>query len=158
MESMTLLDTILIKMPNVGKWQRTFFTHLVFLFMQIKGRINFLQMGRYGAYNESTYRLNFSKPFDFQGFNAELIRQKGSGHYVVAFDPSHIRKSGKNTYGIGRFWSGCDSSVKKGLELGGFAVCDIDNHTAFHWEGLQTPGKAALEAKGQTLLEYYAGL
>jgi hypothetical protein len=46
--------------------------------------------------------------------------------------------------------------VKKGLELGGFALCDIDN--PFHWEGIQTPDKATLEAKGQTLLTYYADL
>jgi hypothetical protein len=59
-------------------------------------------MGRYGDYNESTYRVTFSKSFDFAGFNAALIRQKGSGHYVIAFDPSHIRKSGKQTYGIGK--------------------------------------------------------
>jgi len=158
MESMPLVVTILAKMSGIGKWQRTFFTHLICLFMQIKGRINFMQMGRYGRYNESTYRINFSKSFDFQGFNTELIKTKGSGQYVIAFDPSHIRKSGKHTFGRGKFWSGCDNAMKAGLELGGFAVCDIDNHTALHLEGIQTPSHATLKAKGQTLLDYYADL
>lgn len=158
MEHMPLIGTILAKMPEIGKWQRTFFTHLLCLFMQIKGRINFMQMARYGRYNELTYRMNFSKAFDFQGFNRELIKSKGSGHYVIAFDPSHIRKSGKHTFGRGKFWSGCDNAMKMGLELGGFAVCDIDNHTALHLEGFQTPSPADLKAKGQTLLDYYADL
>lgn len=158
MESMTLVGTILGKMSGIGKWQRIFFTHLLCLFMQIKGRINFMQMGRYGQYNESTYRINFSKAFDFQSFNRELINSKGSGHYVIAFDPSHIRKSGKHTFGRGKFWSGCDNVMKMGLELGGFAVCDIANHTALHLAGFQTPSAADLKAKEQTLLDYYADL
>jgi Transposase DDE domain len=158
MESITLVGTILSKMSGIGKWQRIFFAHLLCLFMQIKGRINFMQMGRYGWYNESTYRVNFSKSFDFQGFNRELILAKGSGHYVIAFDPSHIRKSGKHTFGRGKFWSGCDNAVKTGLELGGFAVCDIDNHTALHLTGFQTPSPSDLKAKDQTLLDYYANL
>lgn len=155
---MTLLGTILGKMSGTGKWQGTFFAHLICLFMQVKGRINFIQMGRYGRYNESTYRANFGKTFDFQGFNTELIKARGSGHYVVAFDPSHIRKSGKHTFGRGKFWSGCDNAMKAGLELGGFAVCDMDNHTALHLEGFQTPSPARLKAEGQTLLDYYADL
>lgn len=126
--------------------------------MQIKGRINFTQMGRYGKYNEATYRTNFSHSFDFQGFNRELILSNGSGHYVVAFDPSHIKKSGKHTFGRGKFWSGCDQSMKMGLELGGFAVCDVDNHTAFHLEGFQTPSPSDLKAKEQSLLDYYGDL
>jgi hypothetical protein len=135
-----------------------FFTHLLCLFMQIKGRINFRQMARYGQYQESTYRMNFGKAFDFQRFNRALIKSKCSGHYVIAFDPSPIRKSGKETFGQGKFWSGCDNSMKMGLELGGFAVCDIDNHTALHLVGFQTPSPADLQAQGQTLLDYYANL
>lgn len=158
MESITLIGTILAKMPEVGKWQKTFFVHIICLFMRIKGRINFMQMGRYGHFNESTYRMNFSKYFDFQGFNTNLVQSKGSGHYVIAFDPSHIRKSGKTTFGRGKFWSGCDNAMKAGLELGGFAVCDIDNHTALHLVGFQTPSPSDLKATGQSLLAYYASL
>lgn len=156
MESSTLLETILAQMSDINKWQRNFFIHLICLFMQIKGRINFIQMGLYGRYNESTYRVNFSRGFDFQSFNRALILSKGSGHDVVAFDPSHLRKSGKHTFGQGKFWSGCDQSMKAGLELGGFAVCDVDNHTALHLEGFQTPSPEDLKSKGQTLLDYDA--
>jgi hypothetical protein len=126
--------------------------------LQLRGRLNFTQMGRYGVYNEVTYRENFKKLFDFQLFNRTLIQTTGSGHFVVAFDPSHIKKSGTKTFGVGYFWSGCDSKMKRGLEFGGFAVCDIDNHTAFHLEGFQTPSPAQLADKGETLLSYYTNL
>ena len=71
-------------------------------------------MSRYGCFSDTTYRNNFEKSFDFGKFNGEHIRQKGTGHHVIIFDPSHIRKSGKDTFGKDRFGSGCDSSMKQG--------------------------------------------
>jgi hypothetical protein len=156
MESRTLLSAILAKLPNIGKWQREFIIHLIPLFMSIKGRINFMQMSRYGTYSMTTYRNNFDKPFDFGLFNAEHIRQQGSGHHAIIFDPSHIQKSGKHTFGKGKFWSGCDSSVKPGLEIGGIAVGDIIHHAAFHYEAVQTPSPSELKSNGTNLLVHYA--
>lgn len=158
MESQTLVSAILAKLPNIGKWQSQFITHLIPLFMSIKARINFMQMSRFGTYSMTTYRNQFNKPFSFGEFNAEHIRQKGSGYHAIFFDPSHIRKSGKHTFGKGLYWSGCDSSMKQGLEIGGIAVGDIVNHTAFHFEAIQTPTSTALKLAGKTLLEHYADL
>jgi hypothetical protein len=68
----------------------------------------------------------------------------------VAFDPSHIAKSGKKTYGLGSYWSGCAGQVKHGLEICGFAAVDILRNTAFHLNAVQTP-----KPENQTLLQYY---
>ena len=47
------------------------------LFMAIPGKVNFLQMGRYGEFSEQTYRNNFeNEAFDWFAFNE--YRQKGS--------------------------------------------------------------------------------
>lgn len=70
-------------------------TEIFMLFLSIKGRINFLQLARYGQFVEQRYRQQFEKPFDFMEFNKELAISYGSGHYVIAFDPSYISKSGK---------------------------------------------------------------
>lgn len=158
MESSTLVSAILGKMSNVSKWQRNFIIHLIPLFMSIKGRINFRQMSRYGCFSDTTYRNNFEKSFDFGKFNGEHIKQKGTGHHVILFDPSHIRKSGKHTFGKGRFWSGCDSSMKQGLEIGGIAVGDVEHHTAFHYEAIQTPNAESLKKDSKSLLIHYADL
>jgi hypothetical protein len=54
------------------------------LFLSIRGRINFLQLGRYGKYKEQRYWQQFEKSFDFLTFNKELTLSQGSGKYVIA--------------------------------------------------------------------------
>ena len=126
------------KLPNVNKWQAKFIPSILILFMSIKGRINFLQLARYGDHPEQYYRNQFNKSFDFLSFNKNLVLEHASKHLTIAFDPSYISKSGKATAGLGYFWSGCAGKTKRGLEIGGIAVIDIDNHTAFHLEAVQT--------------------
>ena len=140
------------KMQNVNKWQYQFLLEVFGLYLSIKGRINFLQFERFGKRTEQSYRNQFAQNFDFLDFNKQLILEEGSGHFTIAFDPSYISKSGKSTYGVGYYWSGVAGSTKWGLEIGGIGVIDIDNHTAFHLEAVQTPND--LESK--TLLGFYA--
>lgn len=45
---------------------------------------------------------------------------------AIAIDPSYISKSGKRTPWIGYFWSGCAGQVKRGLEIMGIGVINID--------------------------------
>lgn len=158
MESIALVSAILVKMSNIGKWQHQFIVHVIPLFMSIRGRINFMQMSRYGTYSMTSYRNNFDKPFDFGLFNSEHIKMKGTGYHVLIFDPSHVRKSGKSTFGKGRFWSGCDNQTKLGLEIGGIAVGDVEHHTAFHYEAIQTPNAGDLKLSGKNLLDHYANI
>jgi len=70
--------------------------------LSIKGRIIFLQFGRFSPFGEQTYRNHFEKKFDFFSFNKLLISYVASDELVVAFDPSFIPKSGKATYGRGK--------------------------------------------------------
>lgn len=125
--------------------------HIFNLFLGIKGRLNFLQFERYGKYGEQTYRNRFEQKFSFLDFNKSIIAGHASDHLAIAFDPSYISKSGKQTPGTGYFWSGVAGRAKWGLEIGGLAAVDIDNHTAFHLEAVQTIDLK----KGGTLLEYY---
>ncbi len=147
----THINSVLEKMSNINNWRKDFINETFILFLCIKGRINFLQLARYGKHKEQRYRQQFENPFDFLTFNKELTLAHGSGRYVVAFDPSYINKSGKRTPGVGYFWSGCASKAKWGLEIGGLAAIDIDNHTAFHLEAVQT-----MISNEQTLSEWYS--
>ena len=54
--------------------------------------------------------------------------------------------------------SGCDASMKQGLEIGGIAIGDVVNHTAFHYEALQTPNADSLKNLDKSLLAHYADL
>ena len=148
-----LISSMIDKLPNINQWRRTFLLEILILFLSIRGRINFLQLARYGKYKEQRYRQQFEKRFDFLTFNKELTLSQGSGRYAIAFDPSYVSKSGKVTPGVGWYWSGCASKAKWGLEIGGLAAIDIDNHTAFHLEAVQT-----LASDNQSLSDWYAGV
>ena len=142
------------KMQNVNKWQSDFILDIYLLFLSIKGRLNFLQFGRFGKHSEQRFRNQFEKSFDHLSFNKELVLENGSGHYTIAFDPSYIGKSGKYTPGVGWYWSGVAGKSKWGLEISGIAAIDIENHTGFHLEAVQTPNTLV---KGE-LLQHYSNI
>lgn len=125
------------------------------LFLCIRGRINFLQLGRFGVFKEQRYRQQFEKQFNFLEFNKQLLLTSCGSKYAIAFDPSYISKSGKKTPGLGYFWSGCAGRPKWGLEIAGLAAIDIENHTAFHLEAVQT---LADDNKDSTLVDWYANV
>jgi hypothetical protein len=154
-------DTILSWKTRIGrisglrKPQKEFLTHMLALFLSIKGRINFLQLARHTQqYGESTCRLQFEEYVDFPALNQEYILQKSSRHLVLAFDLSYLPKSGKATSGVGKYWSGSHQMPMWGLEAGLLSVIDIDHHTAFHLDAIQTPDKAEREAKQIDLADH----
>jgi DDE superfamily endonuclease len=152
----TLTAAILSKMSEVGKWQSDFLQHLFRLALSMRYRFNFLNMERQGRYNESTYRHNFQRDFDWLGFNQQMILDNTLSERIIVFDPSHISKSGKFTPGVGWHWSGSAGAPKWGLEIGGFSVVDIVNHTALHLYAEQTLPK--IVEKSSSLLTYYGDL
>lgn len=150
----TLTATILGKMCEIGKWQKRFMIKNMVLQLRLRGRHNFSHMARYSTYNESTFRENYGRDFDFATFNSELIGLVCSAEKIAAFDPSYISKSGKRTPGCGYFWSGCAGKAKWGLEIGGFAIIDKQSHTAMHLVADQT-----LNVQDHSsLLSYYGEL
>ena len=116
----------------------SFFVDATIGVLTINGRINFLQLARYCKSCEQRFRQNFRKKFDWISFNQNFV-QKQSGHrYAIAIDPSFISKSGKHTPGISYFWSGCAQSMKRGLEILGVALVDVDTHDATAIRAVQT--------------------
>ena len=142
----------------LNKSRKDFIVSVLWHILSIKGRINFLQLGRFSPLCEQTFRNQFEIEFDFLSFNKELINQVVCDERIVAFDPSYIPKAGKSTYGRGRYWSGVAGKAKWGLDICGFAVVDIVNNTALHLKAWQTPSANELAENGLNLLTHYAGL
>ena len=143
---------------NISKSFQKVFMDAIKLFMAIPDRINFLQMGRYGCFSEQTYRNNFENDgFDWFSFNEAIIREhlKG-GSKAIAVDPSFIPKSGSKTPWIGYFWSGCAGEYKRGLEITGIGVIDVDNHECMTLGSVQTPDNATLESCEKNLVDWYS--
>lgn len=149
----TLTDTILNQMPKMPKRSRIFFSHLISLLVSLRGRFNFVNLARYGIFNEATYRYHFAKAFNFMTFNQHLIADHCSADRVIAFDPSYLPKSGKHTAGLGYFWSGCAQRVKKGLELAGFSCIDLT-----YWTGLHLYAQQTVLQSGEHLMDFYIRL
>ncbi len=148
------IKNLLDKMIGLNKIRKKFIEEIFCLFLSIKGKYNFLQFSRYSDYGEQRFRQQFEKSFDFLQFNKDLVLTHSSHNNVIVLDPSYINKSGKHTSGAGYFWSGVASKVKWGLEITGIASVDLDNHTAFHLEAVQT----IVDSQAVNLLEYYADL
>ena len=158
LKSEALVKLMIENMPTENKARENFICRTFLLLMGLRGRYNFQNLARYGTYSEQTYRNNYQKEFDFKAFNLGLIRHSCSPHLLNAFDPSFIPKSGKHTPNLGRFWSGCAGKALKGLEIGGFAVVDIENNTALSLEAVATPSSHTLNEQGKTLVDHYAGI
>lgn len=135
----SLINAIIIKIDDTTKPRRKFITHLLMLYMGLRGKYNFINMARYGLYSEKSYRNQMEKPFDWVGFNTELILCNCSDELIMAYDPSYLSKSGNKTPNVGHFWSGTAQKVKRGIEIGSLAVVDVSNGTAFSLEAVQTP-------------------
>ena len=150
----TLAASIVQKMTEVGRWQQRFVVHLIPLLLSLRGRYNFTNLARYGKYHEATYRRNFAKPFDWLGFNLQLVEQYLSADRIIALDPSYITKSGKHSAGVGYFWSGSAGQTKWGQEFCGLAAVDLRDKTALHLLAVQTTERV----KAESLLDYYASM
>ncbi len=122
-------------------------------FLSIKDRINFSQLARFSGCCEQFFRIHFENRFDFQSFNLWLILQQKINECIIAFDPSYISKSGKSTFGVNKYWSGCAKQTKWGLDICGFAAVDVCRNMAFHLNAVQTP-----PLPDMTLLDYYCSV
>ncbi len=79
-------------------------------------------------------------PFDFSAFNTELICHELSveRRVVGVIDASFLRKSGKATEGLGKFWNSSSKKAEKGLEVSMLGVVDLIGHTAYTVDARQT--------------------
>ena len=53
-----LINSVLLKSAvKLNKWREKFMLEVLLLYLIIPGRINFLQLGRYGRFGEQRYRI-----------------------------------------------------------------------------------------------------
>ena len=62
--------------------RKYFIAYTIWLFSAIKGRINFLQLKRFGKYCEQYYRIGFQRTFEFLDLNTVLLK----GHLSNTLD------------------------------------------------------------------------
>jgi truncated hemoglobin YjbI len=156
--ALRVAEATLSKITEVKKPLSKFIIHIVELWLGMNCRYVFSNMERWGKMTEKSYRNCFKKFFDWFGFNYAIVKQHCSKEIIAVFDPSYIKKSGKQTYGMGMFWSGVRQKALKGLEIGCLAFVDVSAGTALHGLAEQTPSPQILKAAGKTLVTHYVSL
>jgi len=75
----------------------------------------------------------------------------------VAQDASFIKKSGKHTFGLDKFWNGSATRPEKGLEVSLIALVDTTENRSFAVSAEQTPQSAATFAddSSETRIDFY---
>ena len=76
----------------------------------------------------------------------------GSEAWIAMSDCSYTAKSGKKTYGLDKYWSGCSQRVLKGLELSTLALLSAKSGLALTLSAYQTP--AGLKDETNHLIFY----
>lgn len=149
-------------LKSTAKVRKNFKTAVIItliLYMVIPRKINFKQMGRYSQSCEQRFRQTFEREFDWLGFNTSLMWRRFGNHSrkAIAIDASYISKVGKKTPYIGKFWSGCASAMKRGLEILGVGIVDIDAHDCMMIRAEQTPDKERMAELGgdYNLVDWY---
>lgn len=154
-KAISFISASIQQVSKISKPQKKFMGWLIEKWVMLPVRHNFLNIYRYssGGYSEKSIREQFGRKINFFGwFESALGKLKGK-ECVAAFDPSYIKKSGKKTYGKGKFWSGKDQRVKDGLEIGCLALVDVLDGTAYSMEAVQTP--ANMQGK---LMDHYISI
>jgi len=138
---MTIVKDILTQMPRLSKPQMKFMTALFASILALRGHVNFRNLARYSQYCERTIARQFRAPFEWPAFNRRLCqRVLAPTHTLMAAqDASCIPKSGKQTYGLDRFFNSCAGRVERGLEISTLALLDATRHCAYTLAVAQTP-------------------
>ena len=138
---MRLLSSVLSSLSQTKKPQRTFVAHLLGLLLMLPGHATFRNMSRYSPYHERTLSRWYERPFDWVSLNKAAIATviPPEHEQALVIDARFVPKSGKQTYGLDRFWNGCHSRAEKGLELSAVAWLDLTAHGAYSLSVEQTP-------------------
>jgi len=99
-----------------------------------------MNLSRYSQRHEKTYRRQSKKGLKAGKFNAAFVSLEiPEDHEVIGLlDASFAPKSGKQTFGLDRFYNGSHGRVERGLELSLLAVVDTVTENAYAIHASQT--------------------
>jgi hypothetical protein len=139
------------------KPQRTFLAHLFSLLLLLPGRVTFRNLSRYSPYHEKTFARWYATDMDFVSLNKAAITAVVPPHHAQALvmDASFIPKSGKQTYGLDRFWNSKQSRTEKGLEISALAWLDVTDNCAYCLHVDQTPPATQGAGPEATRMDFY---
>lgn len=125
------INQILDGLSFLNKPQVKFLRVLFQTIFVCQSRINFSSLARHSCLNERTYRRQFRRVLDFTELNQAIIKHSDCQITAFAMDASFIKKSGKQTFGLDKFWNGCAWRAEKGLEASIISLVCGKNRASF---------------------------
>ena len=153
MHTKEYVQQLLSTLTEITTTQKKFFVEILLVLFAMRGRANFANMARYTTYHERTIRRHYDEGIDFVAVNLATIKSVNAAELVGVLDCSFLPKSGKQTYGVDTFWSGCDSKAKCGLEISVVGCIDTTRKRAWVLDVRQTP--AGLQTETADTKETY---
>lgn len=155
---MNILNQILSQLP-VRNTQASFINLLCSLMLAIPSRINYANLGRFSHRNEKTFRNWAVKPIEWVHINASVIqalqaKQRMGSRLILGVDCTALRKAGKSTPGLGKFWDSKLGKAVPSLELSCCALIDLEHRQAIPVHALQTPSVLPI---GESRVDHYTG-
>ena len=138
---MRLFESVLATVTHLPRPQRKFLCHLMRLLLMLPGHVTFRNLSRYSPYHEKTFARHYAMSVDFVALNKAAITQvvPPDHEQALVLDASFVPKSGKQTYGLARFWNGAHSRTEQGLELSALGWLDVTDNCAYALSIEQTP-------------------
>jgi hypothetical protein len=154
---MRLLQSVLICLKQTKKPQYQFITHLLGLMLMLPGHATFRNLSRYSPYHERTFARWYATAFDWVSLNKAAITKVVPPDHdqALVMDASFVPKSGKQTYGLDRFWNGSHSRMEKGLEISTLAWLDLTDNCAYCLSVEQTPPSPPPSEPATTRMDGY---
>jgi len=104
--------------------------------LMMTGRITMLSMSRWAGKGGSyrTIQRFFTKKIPWDSLNwaiAKSLLKQHSGTILIAGDATTVTKSGKKTYGLGRFFSSIYSRAVPGIAFQTLSLLDVENRSSW---------------------------
>ena len=151
---MTYVETILKQVQKISKPQFKFMLAFFIALSSFWGQATMRNLSRFGAGSAHRIARWSRKPFNFVEFNRLALEHAGifKNTVIAAIDCSFVKKSGKHTWGLAKFYNGSASRAERGLEASALAFLDVDEKTAYALDIQQTPAKLP---EGQSRVDFY---
>lgn len=152
MKIIEIFDTIIGKMQGISYPFAKFLKEILLVFLFAKGKHTFTNLARYSSYEEKTFRRNYEKRLDLSQFTQVLLENYGQDEkFIACSDASFIPKSGKETHGLAKFWSGTAQKAEKGLEISVLSLIGLEKGLNLCLSVEQTPA----DLSGESRLDFY---
>jgi DDE superfamily endonuclease len=155
---MNILNQVLTNLP-IRKTQTTFLNLLCALILAIPGRINYANLERFSHRTEKTFRNWAEKPIEWVHIAAGVVQtlqvsKRMGSRLILGIDCTALRKAGKHTPGIAKFWDSKLGRAVPSLELSCCTLIDLEYRQAIPVHARQTPSVLPV---GESRVDHYLG-